>query len=84
MALLFVGGKNAGKPVNVFAVMYVGYFGAVHVKRVHRYAAGNVVPVAHDVFFGLAAETPLGAITFGPAIGDHDHRKIVFTLGRFF
>ena len=37
-----------------------------------------------DVFFGLAAETPLGALTFGPAIGDHDHRKIVFTLGRFF
>lgn len=37
-----------------------------------------------DVFFGLVAETPLGAITFGPAIGDHDHRKIVFTLGRFF
>ncbi len=37
-----------------------------------------------DGFFGLAAETPLGAITFGPAIGDHDHRKLVFTLGRFF
>ena len=37
-----------------------------------------------DVFFGLAAETPLGALTFGPAVGDHDHRKIVFTLGRFF
>lgn len=37
-----------------------------------------------DVFFGLAAETPLGAITFGPAFGDHDHRKLVFTLGRFF
>ncbi len=37
-----------------------------------------------DVFLGLAAETPLGAITFGPAIGDHDHRKLVFTLGRFF
>lgn len=37
-----------------------------------------------DVFFGLAAETPIGALTFGPAIGDHDHRKFVFTLGRFF
>ena len=37
-----------------------------------------------DVFFGVAAETPLGAITFGPAIGDHDHRKLIFTLGRFF
>ncbi len=37
-----------------------------------------------DVFFGLAAETPFGAITFGPSIGTDDHRKIVFTLGRFF
>ena len=37
-----------------------------------------------DVFFGLAAETPLGAVTFGPAIGSDGHRKLVFTLGRFF
>lgn len=37
-----------------------------------------------DVFFGLVAETPLGAITFGPALGDRDHRKLIFTLGRFF
>ncbi len=37
-----------------------------------------------DAFFGLVAETPLGAITFGPALGDHDHRKLIFTLGRFF
>ena len=37
-----------------------------------------------DVFFGLAAETPLGAITFGPALGNDGHRKLVFTLGRFF
>lgn len=37
-----------------------------------------------DVFFGLAAETPLGAVTFGPAFGTDGHRKLVFTLGRFF
>ncbi len=37
-----------------------------------------------DVFFGLAAETPIGAITFGEAIGTDNHRKTVFTLGRFF
>ena len=44
--------------------------------------AGTVM--RQDVFFGLAAETPLGAITFGPAFGTDDHRKLVFTLGRFF
>lgn len=37
-----------------------------------------------DVYFGLAAETPLGAVSLGGAFGDHDHRKLVFTLGRFF
>jgi NTE family protein len=48
------------------------------------YSPNNATITRQDVFFGLAAETPLGAVTFGPAIGDHDHRKIVFTLGRFF
>ena len=48
------------------------------------YAPDTTTVMRQDVFFGLAAETPLGAITFGPAIGDHDHRKLVFTLGRFF
>ncbi|MBS1813517.1 MAG: patatin-like phospholipase family protein [Acidobacteria bacterium] len=37
-----------------------------------------------DVFFGILAETPLGVVSFGPAIGSDDHRKLVFTLGRFF
>ncbi len=37
-----------------------------------------------DVFFGLAAETPIGALTFGEAVGNSNHRKTVFTLGRFF
>ncbi len=37
-----------------------------------------------DVFLGLAAETPVGAITFGEAIGTDNHRKTIFTLGRFF
>jgi NTE family protein len=37
-----------------------------------------------DVFFGLVAETPLGIISIGPAIGTHDERKLVFTIGKFF
>ncbi|MEZ2348395.1 patatin-like phospholipase family protein [Terriglobus sp. RCC_193] len=48
------------------------------------YAPDRATLMRQDVFFGLAAETPLGALTFGPSIGDHDHRKFVFTLGRFF
>ena len=37
-----------------------------------------------DIFFGILAETPLGVVSFGPAIGSDDHRKLVFTLGKFF
>jgi NTE family protein len=37
-----------------------------------------------DVYFGIVAETPLGIITFAPAIGDDGHRKFVFTLGKLF
>ena len=48
------GVKNAVQPVNVLAVVYVGHLGAVDVKGRNGNAAGNVVPVAHDVFFGLA------------------------------
>ena len=37
-----------------------------------------------DVFFGVFAETPIGVISLGPAIGTHDERKLVFTIGKFF
>jgi NTE family protein len=37
-----------------------------------------------DVFFGIFAETPLGVISIGPAIGTHSERKLVFTIGKFF
>jgi NTE family protein len=36
-----------------------------------------------DVFFGLFAETPFGLISFGPALGTNDERKLVFTIGKF-
>jgi NTE family protein len=37
-----------------------------------------------DIFFGIVAETPLGIISIGPAIGNGSERKLVFTLGRLF
>ena len=37
-----------------------------------------------DVFFGVIAETPLGVISLGPALGTHNERKLVFTIGKFF
>ncbi len=63
-----------GQSIYVLATYELGYIAAPNHANVTQ----------QDVFFGLAAETPLGAITFGPAFGDHDHRKLIFTLGRFF
>ncbi len=37
-----------------------------------------------DVFFGVMAETPLGVISIGPAIGTGNEHKLVFTIGKFF
>lgn len=37
-----------------------------------------------DAFLGIIAETPLGIITLGPAIGTNGERKFVFTLGKLF
>lgn len=38
----------------------------------------------HDIYFGLVAETPLGVVTFSPAIGTNGERKFTFTLGKLF
>jgi len=33
---------------------------------------------------GLVASTPVGVITFGVSVGDAGHRKVFFTIGRWF
>ena len=47
-------------------------------------APGQPSIFREDVFLGLVAETPLGVITAGPAVGTNGERKFVFTLGRLF
>jgi NTE family protein len=37
-----------------------------------------------DGITGLVASTPLGPITFGISVGDAGHRKVFFTVGRWF
>jgi len=54
------------------------------------YEQGNVWSPEHpaifrqDGFGGVLLSTPVGAITFGGAIGNDDHRKIFFTFGKLF
>lgn len=37
-----------------------------------------------DGVFGVLVNTPIGVLTLGGAIGDAGHRKVFFTLGKFF
>jgi NTE family protein len=47
-------------------------------------APGMPTITRQDGYIGVVAETPLGIITFAPAIGDDGYRKLVFTLGKLF
>ncbi|WP_263373204.1 patatin-like phospholipase family protein [Granulicella aggregans] len=48
------------------------------------YAPHTPTITRQNILFGVVAETPLGIVTLAPAIGDSGHRKLVFTLGKFF
>jgi NTE family protein len=54
------------------------------------YEQGNVWSPEHpavfrqDGFGGILLSTPVGAITFGGAIGNADHLKMFFTFGKLF
>jgi NTE family protein len=47
-------------------------------------APDNRTITRQDLYFGVIAETPLGVISVGPAIGDGGERKLVFTIGKLF
>lgn len=48
------------------------------------YSPGTRTITRADAFLGIVAETPLGIITLGPAVGTNGERKFVFTLGKLF
>ena len=57
---------------------------------VFAYEAGEIwspearAILRQDGVTGLIASTPLGLITFGVSVGDAGHRKVFFTIGRWF
>ena len=63
-----------GESIYVGGALEFGTVGAPGQRSIYR----------EDVFLGLVAETPLGVITAGPAVGTNGERKFVFTLGRLF
>jgi NTE family protein len=54
------------------------------------YEAGEIwspeqrVILRQDGTLGLVGNTPLGLVTFGVSVGDAGHRKVFFTVGRWF
>ena len=59
------------------------YFGGFYEAGQMRSPDGPTLTM-QDVFFGVVAETPLGVISIGPAIGTGNEHKLVFTIGKFF
>ncbi len=47
-------------------------------------APGQATITREDVYIGIVAETPLGVVSFAPALGFSGDKKFVFTIGRFF
>jgi NTE family protein len=59
------------------------YAGAAY-EYGRMYAPNSATLTQQDVFFGIIAETPLGVITFAPAIGTNGQHKFNFTIGKLF
>jgi NTE family protein len=59
------------------------YIGGVYEAGQMRSPDGATI-TRQDVYLGVIAETPLGVISIGPAIGNGGERKLVFTIGKFF
>jgi NTE family protein len=72
--------RIAQLPSPLGEAIYIGL--GVEAGRI--YAPGFATITREDAYFGLVAETPLGAITIAPAIGSNGERKFVFTLGKLF
>ena len=66
--------RPLGQSIYLGGALEAGLITAVNQPLINR----------EDIFFGLVAETPLGVITAGPALGTNGERKFVFTLGKLF
>ncbi len=63
-----------GQSIYVGAVYEAGQMRAPDARTITR----------QDAMFGVVAETPLGVISIGPALGDGGNHRLVFTLGKLF
>ena len=45
--------KNIVQPIKIFTIVNIGYLGLVNIERRNGYTAGNIIPIAHYIFFSL-------------------------------
>ncbi len=67
-------------PAPLGTSLYLGVTGEVGEMR----APDAPTSLRADVYFGVVAETPIGVISIGPAIGNAGEHKLVFTIGKLF
>jgi NTE family protein len=67
-------------PAPLGTSLYLGLTGEIGEMR----APDAPTSLREDVFLGVLAETPLGVISIGPAVGNAGERKLVFTIGKLF
>ena len=61
-----------------------GVYAAIGYESGNLWSPERPSLLRQDSFVGLLLSTPLGAITFGGAVGDAGRRKVFFTLGKLF
>jgi NTE family protein len=61
-----------------------GLYGLVGYEAGEVWSPEQRAFLRQDGTLGLVGNTPLGLVTFGVSIGDAGHRKVFFTVGRWF
>lgn len=61
-----------------------GLYGFVGYEAGQMWSPDQPTFLRQDGTAGLVGNTPLGLVTFGVSIGDAGHRKVFFTIGRWF
>lgn len=61
-----------------------GLYGLISYEAGEVWSPEERTFLRQDGTLGLVGNTPLGLITFGVSVGDAGHRKVFFTIGRWF
>jgi NTE family protein len=61
-----------------------GLYGLIGYEAGEMWSPEQRAFLRQDGTVGLVGNTPLGLVTFGVSIGDAGHRKVFFTIGRWF